>query len=61
MDFPILTLLTFLPILATVILLFIKNDQQAALKNVALISSLAIFLLSLPLYFSFENRAGMHL
>ncbi|MCH7680938.1 NADH-quinone oxidoreductase subunit M, partial [candidate division KSB1 bacterium] len=59
MDFPILTLLTFSPVLATAILLFIKNDQEVVLKNVAFLSSLAIFLLSLPLYFSFENKAGM--
>ena len=59
MDLPILTLLIFLPVLAAAILLFIKNDQQVALQNVALISSLTIFLLALPLYFVFENKAGM--
>lgn len=49
----------FLPLAAALALMFIQADRESLLKNVALIATSAIFLISIPLYFVFENRAGM--
>ncbi|MBW2120338.1 MAG: hypothetical protein JRH07_00630, partial [Deltaproteobacteria bacterium] len=54
-GFPILTVVTFFPIVGAVILLFIDKENHPALRTVALMFSLGEFILSLPLFFLFEN------
>jgi len=50
----ILTTLTFLPLLGVLILLFMKQDQGKAMKSLALIITLANFLISLLLLKDFD-------
>ena len=59
MSFPILTVITFLPIVGALLIGFIPRQRVEAIKKTALLVSLATFLLSLPLYFQFELTAGM--
>jgi NADH-quinone oxidoreductase subunit M len=57
-GFPILSVLTFFPILGCILLLFIDKDNFPALRTVALVFSLIEFVVSLPLFFLFDN--GTH-
>ncbi len=59
MSFPILTVITFLPIVGALLIGFMPRERVEAIKKTALLVSLATFLLSLPLYFQFELTAGM--
>ncbi|MDX8393192.1 MAG: NADH-quinone oxidoreductase subunit M [Mariprofundales bacterium] len=57
LNFPILTLSIFLPLLGAIaIALFIKDDQQVRIS--ALIISVLTFLVTLPLYFSFDTSTA---
>ncbi len=51
-DLPLLSLITWLPIFGGLWVLFVNNDAHA--RPIALLVSLATFLLSLPLYFLFD-------
>jgi len=55
-GFPILTVVTFFPIVGAIVLLFIDKENSPALRLVALVFSLGEFVLSLPLFFFFDNR-----
>ena len=54
-GFPILTILTFLPILGAIVLLLIDKENYPALRLVALVFSLVEFVVSLPLFFLYEQ------
>lgn len=54
-GFPILTVVTFFPIVGAIVLLFIDKENFPALRMVALVFSLVEFILSLPLFFLFNN------
>ena len=54
-GFPILTIVTFFPIVGAIVLLFIDKENYSALRMVALVFSLVEFILSLPLFFLFDN------
>ncbi len=55
MGFPILSLLIWLPIGAAVLVMLLGSNERAGLaKQVALIASLATFVLSIPLYTQFD-------
>jgi NADH-quinone oxidoreductase subunit M len=57
-DLPILSLVTFLPLVGALIVLTIKGDAAAVARNaryVALWTSLIVFLLSLVLWFEFDQ------
>ncbi|MDX8377267.1 MAG: NADH-quinone oxidoreductase subunit M [Mariprofundales bacterium] len=57
LNFPILTLSIFLPLLGAIaIALFIKDDQQVRIS--ALVISVLTFLVTLPLYFSFDTSTA---
>ncbi len=60
-GFPILSLITFVPLLGAVGILFINARKKALVKWLALGVAVANFLLSLPLFFYFqpETAAGM--
>ena len=57
-SFPILTVVTFLPVLGIVLLLLVDKNRQLLVRNVALFTSLVTFLVSLFLYFKFDPGTG---
>ncbi|NIR46858.1 NADH-quinone oxidoreductase subunit M [candidate division KSB1 bacterium] len=59
MNFPFLSIITFLPLLGALILFLIRGDRQQTIKFTALSVALITFLISLPVYFLFEPHAGM--
>ncbi len=59
MDIPILTLLTFLPLLGAILVALVPGDRLKEIKLITLITTIIVFLLSLPLYFRFQHVADM--
>jgi NADH-quinone oxidoreductase subunit M len=59
MTFPILTIITFLPLFGALGLFFIKQDKSELIRVVTLVTAVIVFLVSLPLYFGFESQARM--
>jgi NADH-quinone oxidoreductase subunit M len=59
MNLPYLSLVTFLPLAGVLVLLFMNGQSHEQLKRTAFAISLIIFALSLPLYFQFQEQAGM--
>jgi NADH-quinone oxidoreductase subunit M len=55
MDFPILSLLTFLPLAGAVLFVFLPKEKTGRLRWLALIVTLAVFAASLVLYFQFDG------
>jgi len=54
----LLSLLVFLPTLGAVLLAFIPNKFQGAMRVIALVTTLINFLLSIPLYFAFDGATA---
>jgi NADH-quinone oxidoreductase subunit M len=54
-DCPILTLVTFLPLLGAIILLFINGEKQERIKRVALAVAIIDFIISMPLFILFKT------
>jgi NADH-quinone oxidoreductase subunit M len=54
MNFPLLSVVVFLPMLGGILLLFWKNASATRIRNAALYISLVNFLLSVPLYLGFN-------
>ncbi len=52
---PILSLITFFPILGAFVLLFIKKENENTIRWVTLIWALIEFIISLPLFFHFDS------
>ena len=60
-DFPILSLITFLPLIGAVFIVLIRGDADVMARNakgVALWTSLITFILSLFLWFNFDTSAA---
>jgi NADH-quinone oxidoreductase subunit M len=60
-DFPILSLVTFLPLLGVLLLLFIRGDAENVARNsrnTALLTSVFTFALSLYMYSSFDTASA---
>jgi len=60
-DWPILSLVTFLPLAGAVFILALNGDEASVARNArwaALWTSLAVFVLSLPLWFGFDRSAA---
>lgn len=58
-DWPILSTVTFLPLVGVVLILLIKDDGEAAkrnIRNVALFTTLFVFVLSLIIWAGFDNN-----
>jgi NADH-quinone oxidoreductase subunit M len=53
-GFPILTLVTFSPLAGVLLLLFVDRERHELAKWIALISSFAVFLISLPLWWWYD-------
>ena len=57
MNFPILSAIIFIPLVGSLFILVIKGEQKTVVKNskyVAIFSSLANFILSIFLWYSFD-------
>ena len=50
----LLTLVTFLPGLGALVVLALPRRQESAIRYVTLLATVVAFLVSLPLYFSFD-------
>jgi NADH-quinone oxidoreductase subunit M len=60
LGFPILTMVTFLPLAGALLLLFIPKGREELLKRTCLTISIIEFIVSLPLFIYFdEGKAGM--
>ena len=57
-DLPLLSILMWLPILGGVWVLIIGDNQASLVRPIALIISILTFLLSLPLFFSFDTTTA---
>jgi NADH-quinone oxidoreductase subunit M len=60
-DFPILSLITFLPLIGAAFIILIRGDEAVIARNakgVALWTSLITFILSLFLWFNFDSSAA---
>ncbi len=55
LGFPILSLITFLPLVGAVLLLLVGKEQLRAIRNLAFLVSLATFAFSLPLPFLYDR------
>ena len=53
LDFPVLTVTTFLPLAGAFLILFIRND--VLIKWIALVTTVATFIISLPIYTHFDK------
>ena len=54
LGYPILTVVTFFPLVGVLILLFVDKESKKVLRWTAFITTVVEFLLSLPLYFKFQ-------
>ena len=57
-DFPILSVITFTPLVSGLIILMIPGDRKTEVRMTALAASLFAFLLSLWVYFNYDVAAG---
>ncbi|MGR3218768.1 MAG: hypothetical protein ACUZ8H_02980, partial [Candidatus Anammoxibacter sp.] len=55
MNAIMLTLITFLPLIGAIRLLFINGNNENKIKRAALMSSIMTFLFSLHLFFHFDS------
>lgn len=53
-GFPILSTITFLPLAGALLLLFIRKDAKNLLRLIPLVTTLATFVISIPIYFNFN-------
>ena len=54
----ILTIITFLPLAGAVFLLFVNREKVSFVKNFTFFLTLAVFLLSLPIFFKFDAASS---
>ena len=55
LGFPILSLITFFPLVGAMLLLMVGREQIRSLRNVAFLTSLDTFVVSLPLPFAYDQ------
>ncbi|MCH4539397.1 NADH-quinone oxidoreductase subunit M [Ochrobactrum sp. POC9] len=64
-DWPILSTVTFLPLVGALLILLIKDDSEASrrnIRNVALLTTIFVFILSLVVWAGFDNsNAGFQM
>ena len=58
MSFPILSFVTFFPLLGAILLIFIPKDRKGTLYTIALAVALITFAVSLFLYFHFDAKTA---
>ena len=54
-GFPLLSIIVFLPLVGALIILFINKKRVEPIRVIALLTSLVVFALSLPLFFNFDS------
>ena len=59
LGFPVLSTLIFLPVVGAAIILLINRKQESLIKSVALLTSIAAFLLSIPLFTDFDKSTHL--
>jgi NADH-quinone oxidoreductase subunit M len=60
-DWPIISTVTFLPLVGVLLILFINGESDAAKRNIrmiALLTTVVTFLVSIPLWTSFDNASA---
>ncbi|MFH2011447.1 MAG: NADH-quinone oxidoreductase subunit M [Pseudomonadota bacterium] len=57
LDFPILTLITFLPALGVVFIMLMNKEETSTIRWTTLMTTLINFLFSLPLFFYFNDSS----
>jgi NADH-quinone oxidoreductase subunit M len=60
-DWPIITTVTFLPLVGVLLILFINGESEAAKRNIrmiALLTTLVTFFVSIPLWSNFDNASA---
>ncbi len=58
-DWPILSTVTFLPLVGVLLILFIKDDSEVArhnIRNVAFFTTVFVFIISLIIWAGFDNK-----
>ena len=55
LGFPILSLITFLPLVGVILLLMVGREQIRSLRNLAFLVSVATFAVSLPIPFAYDQ------
>jgi len=58
LGFPVLSTIIFLPVLGAIALLFVPKERPNAIRWFTLGLTLVVFLISLPLYFRFDNSVA---
>ncbi|MEE9390129.1 MAG: NADH-quinone oxidoreductase subunit M [Candidatus Aminicenantaceae bacterium] len=56
MNFPILSFITFFPLAAAVLLIFVNRDKENLIRILAVAATLIVFVVSLYLYFNFNSQ-----
>ena len=54
-GFPLLSLITYIPLAGVILLLFVKREQIRTLRNLAFVCSMASLVLSLPIPFAYDQ------
>ena len=57
-GFPILSVITYLPLAGALLMLFINKENTGAIKTFATIVAAVDFVLSVPLWFYFDRKAA---
>ncbi|MFA5027380.1 MAG: NADH-quinone oxidoreductase subunit M [Candidatus Methylomirabilota bacterium] len=57
-GFPLLSLITYLPLAGALLLLFVEKEQVRTLRNLAFVVSMASLVVSLPLPFAFDQSTA---
>jgi NADH-quinone oxidoreductase subunit M len=55
LTFPILSLITFFPLVGILFILFVNNERQDLIRWASFLTAVITFLISLPLYFLFDS------
>ena len=54
-GFPLLSIIVFLPLVGALVILFLNQKRVEQIRVVALVTSLVVFVLSVPLFFNFDS------
>ena len=58
MNFPILSFVTFFPLLGAILLIFVPKEKKTLIRNLSLFVALITFIVSLFLYFNFNGQTS---
>jgi len=58
MGLPILTLITFIPLLGAVLILFVPSDEERTIKQIAILTSAIVLMLGTALWIGYDRQTG---